>query len=98
MGGYKPETPTITPEEEEKSNVIGGRESIEDEASRDDTREFNGEKVMGQLVPTLPENKETAQSPKSTALRKAIGYFGKADEAYSERMKGRFRRGLLQRG
>lgn len=84
MGAYKPETPTITPEEEEKSNVIGGGEEETEQV-----------KLMGEWV---PENKGAAQSPKSTALRKASGYFGKADEAYSERMKGRFRRGLLQRG
>lgn len=90
MGAYKPETPTITPEEE-KSNVIGGGED-----ETEDTRDHTGEvKLMGEWV---PENRGTAQSPQSTALRKASGSIGKADEAYSERMKGRFRRGLLQRG
>lgn len=84
MGAYKPETPTITPEEEEKSNVIGGGEE-----------ETGQVKLMGEWV---PENSVAAQSGQSTALRKASGSIGKADEAYSERMNGRFRRGLLQRG
>lgn len=93
MGAYKPETPTITPEEEKKSNVIGGEDETEN------PREYpGGVKLMGNLVPSVPENSGAAQSPKSTALRKASGSIGKADEAYSERMKGRFRRGLLQRG
>jgi len=113
MGGYKPDDLTTKQYYDTFTKNNPGRKvsyetykkkadewsgKTEQSIIRDDGPNGNGELEKRSLFSLVDGSVQDDASLGGGSVQKAQGSIGGDDEAYSERMKGRFRKGLQQRG